>query len=65
MTDETKILKEQAEKGRMLYRSNAIDIKEAKTMVMPYIVAVNKKAVEIAKKYNMRPRKVNFYSYVR
>ena len=65
MSEEVKVLKDKAEKGRILYRSSQIDIKEAKAMVMPYLNAVNKRAKELAKKYNQRPRSVNFYSFVR
>ena len=65
MSEEVKALKDKAEKGRILYRSSQIDIKEAKAMVMPYLNAVNKRAKELAKKYNQRPRSVNFYSFVR
>lgn len=65
MSEEVKKLKSTAEEGRSLYRCNAINIKEAKQMIMPYLNAVNEKAKELAKKYNMKPKKVNFYSYVR
>lgn len=65
MKEETKVLKEKAEQGRQLYRSNLIDQSEAKKMITPYLDAVNKKAVEIAKKYGMKPRKVQFRSFVR
>jgi hypothetical protein len=34
-------------------------------MVNPYIEAVNAKSAEIAKKYNMRPKKVNATSFLR
>lgn len=65
MTDEIKKLRVTAEQGRTLYRTNTIAIAEAKKMVMPYIKAVNERSVELAKKYGVRPRKINFYSYVR
>lgn len=65
VTEETKVLKEEAERGRQLYRSNLIDQSEAKKMVTPYLDAVNKKAVELAKKFGQKPRKVQFRSYVR
>ena len=65
MSEEVKILRERADKGRMLYRSNQIKIDEAKEMVMQYLNAVNKRAKELAVKFGMKPKKVNFYSFVR
>lgn len=65
MKEETKVLKEKAEQGRQLYRSGMIEQSEAKKMVAPYLDAVNKKSVELAKKFGMKPRKVQFRSYVR
>lgn len=65
MSEEVKVLKCRAEEGRMLYRSGSIDMEKVKAMIMPYLNAVNDKAKELAKKYHMRPRKVNFYSFVR
>lgn len=65
MTDEVKRLRMKAEEGRALYRAGEIEIKEAKEMVMPYLNAVNRRAKELAKKYNQRPRSVNFYAFVR
>lgn len=65
MKAEVKELRDTAEKGKMLYRASQISIEEAKQMVMPYLNAVNKRAKELAKKYNQRPRSVNFYSFVR
>lgn len=65
MLEQTKILKDKAEKGRQLYRSGLIKQSEAKKMVAPYLDAVNKKSVELAKKFGLKPRKVQFRSYVR
>ena len=65
MSEEVKMLKDKAEKGRILYRTSAVDIDEAKEMIMPYINAVNKRAKELAVKFGMKPKKVNFYSFVR
>ena len=65
MKEETKALKEAAERGRQLYRLSLIEQSEAKKMVTPYLDAVNKKSVELAKKYGLKPRKVQFRSYVR
>lgn len=65
MKEETKALKEEAERGRQLYRSSIIDQSQAKKMINPYLEAVNEKSVEIAKKYGMKPKKVQFRSFVR
>lgn len=65
MKAEVLAFKQRAEQGRYLYRIGEISQKEAKALVMPYLNAVNSKAKEIAKKYNMRPKKVDFRSFVR
>nr|DAF40847.1 MAG TPA: hypothetical protein [Caudoviricetes sp.] len=65
MNDEVRILKNEAEKARVLLRSGIIDLTEAKVKVKPYIDLVNKKSKEIAKKYNQRPRMVTASSFLR
>lgn len=65
MNDEVRILKNEAEKARVLLRSGIIDLTEAKVKVKPYIDLVNKKSKEIAKKYNQRPRLVNVSAFLR
>lgn len=65
MNDEVRILKNEAEKARVLLRSGIIDLTEAKVRVKPYIDLVNKKSKEIAKKYNQRPRMVTASSFLR
>lgn len=65
MKAEVVAFKQRAEQGRYLYQIGEISQKEAKYLVMPYIYAVNAKAKEIAKKYNMRPKTVAFRSFVR
>lgn len=65
MTEETKRLRDQAEKGRMLYRSGNATMEEAKELVMPYINLFNKRSKEIAKKYNQRPKFISFNSFCR
>lgn len=62
--DVTKLMQE-AEYWRSLYRCDACGRDEAKTHIMPYIDAINKKSKEISKKYNQKPRFVSFASYVR
>lgn len=65
MTVELMQLKEQAEKGKALYRTGQISRNEAVEMVAPYINAFNAKSKEIAKKYNQRPKLINFAGFVR
>ena len=65
MNEEVRVLKNEAEKVRVLLRSGVIDLTEAKVKVKPYIDLVNKKSKEIAKKYNQRPRMVTASSFLR
>lgn len=58
-------LKNKAFYARMLYRGGAIDQKTAKEMIDPWIKAANEKSRELAKKYNLRPRLINFAAFVR
>lgn len=58
-------LKDAAEKGKMLYCSGRMAQEDAKLLVMPYLNAINARAVEIAAKYNQRPRTVSFRAFVR
>ena len=52
MKEETLVLKNRAEEGRLLYKQGKITREECKEYVMPYLDAVNEKSKEIAKKYN-------------
>lgn len=65
MNENIKELKVEAEVARANYRANIITREEAKKQIMPYINAVNERSKELAKKYNQRPKLVNFSSYVR
>lgn len=65
MTEDIKELKESAEIARTFYRQGKFNIVVAKALINPYLDAVNAKSKELAKKYNQRPKKVSFYSYVR
>lgn len=65
MKAEVKVLKENAEKARSLYRMGAITREEAKKDIKPYVDAVNNKSKEIAKKYNQRPRLIDIYGFMR
>ena len=65
MVDMTNEIKEVAEKGRVLYNSGQISRDEAVEMITPYINACNEKSKELAKKYNMKPKKITFAQYIR
>lgn len=65
MSDETKILFDKAIKARLSYKQNLITREEAKEEIMPYINLYNKKSKEIAKKYNVSPKQLNFTSFIR
>ncbi|MDR2833841.1 MAG: hypothetical protein LBV67_09005 [Streptococcaceae bacterium] len=65
MKVETFELKQQAEQARTLYRIGKLSRNEAKEQIEPYVTAVNKKSVEIAKKYNQKPRLVSVIGFMR
>lgn len=65
MNEEVLILKLKAEEYRALYQMNICTREEAKENIMPYINLINNKSKEIAKKYNQKPKIVNFASYIR
>lgn len=65
MNDETLKLKQKAEEYRFLYQTNQISREIAKDNIVPYIDAINKKAKEIAKKYNQKPKEVTFITFIR
>lgn len=57
-------LKHIAEKYRDLYRLGEVSKKEAVENIKPYINELNNKAVEIAEKYNQKPRKVSVAKFL-
>ena len=65
MKEETLKLKQKAEEYRFLYQTNQITREIAKDNIIPYINAINKKAKEIAKKYNQKPKEVTFITFIR
>ena len=65
MKEETLVLKNRAEEGRLLYKQGKITREECKEYVMPYLDAVNEKSKEIAKKYGMKPKLVKFITFIR
>jgi hypothetical protein len=65
MNIEIKELMIQAQESRVMYQLGKITRDEAKELIMPYINKVNEKSIELAKKYNQKPKKVSFNSFVR
>lgn len=60
-----KMLEKTAREARILYNTGVISREEAKEMIKPYAEAFNKKSAEIAAKYNLKPKKFSFISFVR
>lgn len=58
-------IKTAAFEARALYKIGAISRAEAALQIKPYIDAFNAKAVEVAKKYNLRAKKISFAGFVR
>ena len=58
-------LKLKAEYARDMYKMGKISREEAKKEIEPYIEAVNQKMVELAKKYNQKPKKINIQGFLR
>jgi hypothetical protein len=58
-------LKETAEEYRYLYRTGKCTREEAKENIQPYIDYINEQSKIIAKKYNQKPKFVNFTGYIR
>ena len=65
MTEEVLKLKLNAEYYRNLYTLGKCSREEAKDEILPYLNVVNKKAKELAKKYNQRYSPINFSYFVR
>ncbi len=58
-------IREEAFYYRDLYRSGVISKELAKEKIQPYIDLVNKKSLEVSKKYNQRQKILNFINFVR
>ncbi len=65
MNNKIETLKNKAEMARIEYMKGNLNRDEAKAEIMPYIEAVNAKAVELAKKYNMKAKKITFRYFLR
>ena len=58
-------LRKDAELYRAMYITNQCTREEAKEHILPYLDQVNETSFDIAKKFNQKPKKVFFASYVR
>ena len=58
-------IKDEAFLARALYKGNQITREQARERIMPYINMYNEKVVEIAKKYNQKPKKISFITFLR
>ena len=65
MTEEMMKLKANAEYYRDLYRTGKCSREIAKEEIMPYLIKVNEKAIELSKKYHQKYKPVSFSSFVR
>lgn len=65
MNVEFEMLKSDAELYCNLYRIGKVDRETAKEYIMPYLVYVNSKQKELAKKYNQKYKEITFSYYVR
>lgn len=54
-----------AQEIKVLYKCGKISRDEAKAMIKPYADYFNAKSIELAKKYNQRPKKFNFTAFMR
>lgn len=65
MRKEHEELKNQAEEARAAYRAGVISREKAIEIIIPYLAVANQYAVDLAKKYGQRPRKIGMLSYLR
>jgi hypothetical protein len=65
MNPEIAALKERADSYKILYKINQVSRDEALGNIQPYIDAVNAKATELAKRFNVRPKLVTVTGFLR
>jgi hypothetical protein len=65
VVSEKEIMKAKADEAAHLYRIGKITREEALKDVQPYIDLVNEASIRIAKKYNMKPKKVYVSQFLR
>lgn len=57
--------KDNAEKGKVLYKRGEINRSEAMEYILPYIDEFNEKSKAIAKKWNQKAKTISFATYIR
>lgn len=65
MTEDNKTLKMLAFEARSAYYEGKVTRDEALEKVKPYLDAVNNRAKELSKQFNVRPKKVTVHSFMR
>lgn len=65
MKDTDKLIKQKAEEAKIKFKAGLISYEQANKEIKPYIDIVNKKSVELAAKYNVRPLRTNVKAYLR
>lgn len=65
MKDIDKIAKQKAEEAKIKFKAGLISYEQANKEIKPYIDLVNKKSVELAVKFKVRPLKTNVKAYLR
>lgn len=65
MTDEIRLLREQAECAKIGYLSGGLTWEEAAERIKPYAAAFNEKSKELATKHHMRPQKFSLTAFLR
>ena len=65
MKQETKELREKAERAKFMLHSGLISLREAKEEAQPFIDHANEVARRVAKEYNLSPRLMNVSSFLR
>lgn len=65
MTDEIRLLREQAECAKIGYLSGRISRDEAAERIKPYAAAFNEKSKELAAKHHMSPQKFSLTAFLR
>lgn len=65
MTDEIRLLREQAECAKIGYLSGELTREEAAERIRPYAAAFNEKSKKLAVKHHMRPQKFSLAAFLR
>lgn len=58
-------LKDSAATAKFQYKIGQITREEAVSKIQPYLDVANEKSIEIAKKYNQKPKKITLNAYLR